>query len=95
MNPKAIPGAVIRYTITVANSGSEDATTVEVVDNVPSNTTFTAGTLYLGAAQLTDGVQGDDEGDYNLTNVGAITVEVATLAASGGSITITFDATVD
>ena len=35
------------------------------------------------------------EGDFNLTNVGAITVEVATVAASGGSITITFDVTVD
>ncbi len=95
VNPKAIPGAVIRYTITVANAGTEDAETVEVVDAVPSDTTFTAGTLYLGAVQLTDAVQGDDEGDYNLTNVGAITVEVATVAASGGSITITFDVTVD
>ncbi len=95
VNPKAIPGATVRYTITVTNNGGDDADNVEMVDDIPANTTFVAGTLYLGAVQLTDGTAGDDEGDYNLTNVGAVTVAVVTVAQGGGSITVTFDVTID
>jgi len=39
--PKAIPGAVVRYTITVENSSATDATDVTVVDLIPANTTCT------------------------------------------------------
>jgi uncharacterized repeat protein (TIGR01451 family) len=36
-NAKAIPGAVIQYTITVINAGSEDATNVVISDSLPAN----------------------------------------------------------
>lgn len=41
-NPKAIPGATIFYTIDVANSGSADADSVILVDQIPANTTYTS-----------------------------------------------------
>jgi uncharacterized repeat protein (TIGR01451 family) len=40
VNPKAIPGAIIFYTINVANSGSTDADSVILSDQIPANTTY-------------------------------------------------------
>jgi uncharacterized repeat protein (TIGR01451 family) len=46
-NPKRIPGAVIRYAVTVTNSGPGvvDASTVVITDPVPANTTLCVSTL--------------------------------------------------
>jgi uncharacterized repeat protein (TIGR01451 family) len=46
-NPKRIPGAVIRYAVTVTNSGPGvvDASTVVITDPVPGNTTLCVSTL--------------------------------------------------
>jgi uncharacterized repeat protein (TIGR01451 family) len=93
-NPKAIPGATVRYTITVTNSGSADADNVVVVDQIPANATYSTGTITLDAAPLTDAVDAD-AGDYNGTNPGAVTVTIATLTQGGGSAAVTFDVTVD
>jgi uncharacterized repeat protein (TIGR01451 family) len=41
------PGDVLRYTITIYNNGSRDATVVELLDNVPADTTYVADTLTL------------------------------------------------
>ncbi len=51
-NPKAIPGAVVEYVITVSNSTSTAATGVVVTDPVPANTTFAAGAYNAGAADV-------------------------------------------
>lgn len=92
-NPKAIPGATVRYTITVDNSGSASAANVVVVDPIPANTTYATGTMTLDGSPLTDGADAD-EGDYDITNSGAVTLAVATLAQSG-SVTFQFDVVVD
>jgi uncharacterized repeat protein (TIGR01451 family) len=93
-NPKAIPGARIRYTLLVSNpSATNSATSVIVVDDIPVNTTYVAGSITLGAVAKTDAADAD-EADYNVTNTTAVTVNVGTLAA-GASTTITFDVTVD
>jgi uncharacterized repeat protein (TIGR01451 family) len=92
-NPKAIPGATVRYTITVQNTGSSDATSVVLVDATPVNTTYVPGSITVDGANKTD-INGDDEADYGATNPGAVTVTIATLA-SGSTATITFDATID
>jgi len=93
-NPKAIPGATVRYTITLTNSGSADAANVVLVDQIPANATYATGTITLDAGSLTDGVDAD-AGDYNGTNPGAVTVTIATLSQGGGSAAVTFDVTVD
>lgn len=38
--PKAIPGAIVKYTITVTNNGTGAADTVTITDPVPTATTF-------------------------------------------------------
>jgi uncharacterized repeat protein (TIGR01451 family) len=93
-NPKAIPGATVRYTITVTNSGDEDATSVVLVDQIPVNTAYAPGTIELDSTPLTDAADAD-EGDYNVTNPGAVTVAIGTISQGGGSTTVTFDVTVD
>lgn len=47
-NPKSLPGAIIRYTITVQNTGnlSVDANTIVIVDAFPSNFTLDASTPF-------------------------------------------------
>ncbi len=50
-NPKAIPGAVVEYAISVANTGATTASGVTVVDPVPTNTTFVTG-AYAGTTDV-------------------------------------------
>lgn len=92
-NPKRIPGATIQYTLVVANPGGTGATNVVVVDAMPADTTYTAGTITVGGAGRTDVVDGDNA-DYNVTNATSVTVNVGNLAA-GASLTITFDVTIN
>ncbi len=40
VNPKAIPGAVVEYAVTVANTGTQNATGVTLLDPLPANTAF-------------------------------------------------------
>ncbi len=56
-NFKAIPGAVVEYCISVANaaSASASATNISVRDVVPSNLTFSAGTILVDATVTSPG----------------------------------------
>lgn len=92
-NPKLIPGAVVEYCISVANSGSADATSVVINDAVPGQLTFNAGTIRLngtvtGVACNADGAVG---GSYSAPNVSGT---IATIAA-GATRTLVFRATVN
>jgi uncharacterized repeat protein (TIGR01451 family) len=90
VNPKAIPGATVRYTITVTNTGSAAATDVVLVDGIPPNTVYDPSSITLDGDGQTDG-GGDDDGDHDVTNSGAVTVTIASVAGSGGTATVTFD----
>jgi uncharacterized repeat protein (TIGR01451 family) len=70
-NAKRIPGAVIRYTVTVANgAGAASATNVTVTDAVPANTTYVANSLFRSGdatcnnadTALTDAFDAADDG---------------------------------
>jgi uncharacterized repeat protein (TIGR01451 family) len=50
-----LAGETLRYTITVANIGTDNATGVELVDLVPANTTYVAGSTTLNGAAVPDG----------------------------------------
>jgi uncharacterized repeat protein (TIGR01451 family) len=103
-NPKAIPGAVIEYCIQVANSGGAAATSVQVGDVVPANTTYEAGTIFAGGTVSggvcnTDGTAEDDnntgadETDPNGGNFDSGTTKiVATIpsVAAGSTTTARF-----
>lgn len=93
VNPKAIPSATVRYTLTIDNTGGGTAESVSVTDPIPSNATYKTGSLVLDGGGLTD-EDGDDVGDFNVTNPGNITVDFGDLPGST-SFSITFEVTVD
>lgn len=101
-NPKAIPGAVIRYCLRVTNSGSATATSVAINDAIPATMTYTpaslrSGTSCAGATTVEDdNAVGADESDpfgaaFAGTNVMATTASLAPAAA----MAIAFTATVN
>ena len=99
VNPKAIPGATVRYTLVVTNPGAapSNATSVVVVDAPPANTTYVAESITLDTVGQTDAEDSGvpvDNSDWNDTNPGAVTVDVGTLIP-GASATITFDVTIN
>jgi len=101
-NPKAIPGATVRYCILVSNTGSSAATSVTATDPIPATLTYVAGSIYSGSdcASATtaedDNDTGSDESDpYGASYAsGTVKASAPTLAA-GSSFAIRFDATVN
>ncbi len=90
-----IPGSVVEYTVTIANAaGAEDATNVDLEDIVTANTTFVAGTLTVGGVAQTEGITGDDFGDFGVTTAGAVSALNMTVVA-GSSTDIVFRVTID
>lgn len=84
---KAIPGAVIEYTIQIHNAATGTATNVTVTDTLDTNLAFsvngyaalagiqvTAPNLYGGVATALTNASDADQGDYNITSAGAVTV---------------------
>ena len=58
-NPNLLlAGETLRYTITVQNIGSDNATNVYIVDQVPGNTTYVAGSTTLNGAPVPDAAGG-------------------------------------
>ena len=93
-NPKAIPGAVVQYTIVVTNTGGVQATSVTLTDDIPSNTTYVLNSMTLGGTPLVDnGGTGTTTGapvssiSINAGNVG--------FAPGSNSVTATFRVTVN
>jgi uncharacterized repeat protein (TIGR01451 family) len=54
-----IPGATITYTLTLNVSGAGTITATQIVDPIPANTSYVAGSLRLNGAVLTDAVDAD------------------------------------
>lgn len=107
-NAKAIPGATVRYTITITNSGAADATSVVMSDPIPANTNFVVGSVTDDSATGTVTFSNNNGGSYAYTPVGApgaadaavtnVRVSIPTVNASGGAIdavVITFDVVIE
>jgi uncharacterized repeat protein (TIGR01451 family) len=58
VNPKRIPGAVVRYTIAVTNSGpgAVDASSLVISDPVPANSALYVAAGGGGPVEFTDGI---------------------------------------
>ncbi len=101
-NPKAIPGALMEYTIRLTNSGGADATGVVITDLLPTNgISYTTASYNSGASDVSIQVGTgtptfcvaeagtDDNGDGCLRNGGVLTVGAPAISqvASGGAAT--------
>ncbi|MEM7666721.1 MAG: hypothetical protein AAF250_12770 [Pseudomonadota bacterium] len=86
----AVPGAVVTFTITADVAGSGSVDDLVLTDAIPTGTTYSAGTLALDGAPLTDAA-GDDAGQASATE---ISVDLGTVVG-GTSRAITFDVTID
>jgi uncharacterized repeat protein (TIGR01451 family) len=89
----AVPGDIITYTILLTNTGSSPADNIVITDAIPTGMTYKAGSITLGGVPKTDANDGD-EANFNVTTLNAITVNVATIAASG-TATVTFQVTIN
>ena len=83
-------GATIRYTLTVTVTGSGTAMNAVIADAIPANTTYTAGTLKLTGAVLTDAAD-LDAGDVGATTPGTVTVKLGNLTSASPAQIVTFD----
>ncbi len=96
-NPNLLlAGETLRYTITAQNIGTEHATGVELVDAIPANTTYVAGSTTLNGAP----VQDPTDGGSPLTDGIAVnapqddTPGVMNVGVADDVATITFDVVV-
>ena len=101
-NPKAIPGATMRYCLLVTNNGSSTATGIAFSDALPATVTFVPGSLRSGtscAGATTaedDNASGGDESDPFGASIGGSTI-AATTASLGpaDAFAVAFDVTVN
>lgn len=87
-NPKAIPGANVRYVVQINNIGTAAATSVTIVDAIPANTAYVTDSLYISGVQDPDDTSAP--GDYNVTNAGAVTAPLSAPLLGGNSTTVGF-----
>ena len=101
-NPKALPGARLRYCILLTNTGTSAAENVDASDTLPADITYIAGTLRsgttcVGAATVEDdNNSGADETDPAGASFAGGVVNYLHSAVNGGtSAAITFEATIN
>ncbi|HWV61174.1 MAG TPA: proprotein convertase, P, partial [Sphingopyxis sp.] len=101
-NPKAIPGARMRYCILVTNNGSGTATAINLADPLPAGTSFIAGSLRSGTSCAgamsveDDNASGADESDPFGASVAGATVAAATATLlPAAAMAIAFEVTLD
>lgn len=100
-NFKAIPGAQLKYCVTISNSGTASASTLIATDSLPATLGYVPGSLTSGtdcASAVTaedDDTSGADESDPIGASASGSTVTIirATLATPG-SFAVTYRATV-
>lgn len=89
----AASGTVVEYRLDVSVSGSGTAVGVLIRDPIPAGATYVPGTIELDSVPLTD-VPGDGA-DFNVSNPGAITVDLGNLTSASPNRTITFRVTIN
>jgi uncharacterized repeat protein (TIGR01451 family) len=92
-----LAGETLRYTITVQNVGTADAAGVEIVDQIPADTTYVPGSTTLNGVALADTPAGSSPlADGMPVNApGDATPGVMNAAVADNVATITFDVVVD
>ncbi|MEQ1497841.1 MAG: proprotein convertase P-domain-containing protein [Novosphingobium sp.] len=101
-NPKAMPGASMRYCLTITNDGSSSASTIALSDSLPGNVSFVAGSMRSGtscggAATLEDdNAAGADESDPVGGSISGSTISgSAPSLNAGSSVVLTYTVTIN
>ncbi|GAB3099385.1 SdrD B-like domain-containing protein [Pseudomaricurvus hydrocarbonicus] len=89
------PGDRLRYTITVTNSGNENATDVTLKDLVPVFTTYVPGSTTLNGMAVSDVAAGQSPLQDGLSIQAAGTATVGVMKADGTTATVTFDVSIN
>lgn len=107
VNPKAIPGAVVEYCMTISNAGPGIATGVTLTDNLPANTTYVANSLTVGGlgvggqCVLNGTIEDDNATGADETDLYGGSFDGTTVHATVGSVlplvplTVSFRVTID
>ena len=91
-----LAGETLRYTITVQNIGTDNATDVLLRDQVPVNTTYVAGSTTLNGTTVADsGTQSALVNGMLINAPGSGAPGTMPAAATGNIATITFDVVID
>ena len=101
-NPKALPGAVLEYCLTISNPGTVSATNIVATDAVPSTMTFTAGSMTSGTSCVgatmaeDDNSTGADESDpFGASFSGSTVSALANSLTPSQTFALKFRATVN
>lgn len=101
-NPKAVPGATVRYCITVTNNGSGTATAVSASDIVPTRVTYVAGSMATGTscgaastAEDDNNIGADESDPFGMAISGTTISGGAATLAPNASVALVFLATVN
>ncbi|WOE74994.1 proprotein convertase P-domain-containing protein [Alterisphingorhabdus coralli] len=90
-NPKAIPGATMRYCILVSNSGSATAENISASDSIPTAVTYVPGSLQTGSG-CNSGITGEDEDASGADETDPYGAAFDAAASAKGTITGTANA---
>jgi len=92
-----LAGETLRYTITVENAGTSNATGVTLVDQIPANTAYVPGSTTLNGITLADTGAGTSPlaNGFLINAPGNQTPGVMRASAANNVATITFDVIVD
>ena len=101
-NPKALPGAIVRYCILVSNAGSATATNIAILDAIPATAIYIPGSMLSGTSCATattaedDNATGADETDPFGVSISGNTIS-GTAASMGpaSGFAIIFNATLN
>lgn len=101
-DPKAIPGARIRYCVLATNVGQTTAQSLTATDPLPAGITYLAGSMLSGASCAgaatpeDENDTGPDESDpFGMSITGTTVTGVATSLAPGSTFAIVFEAVVE
>ena len=92
-NPKAIPGAVVEYCITVSNAGGADATNVAISDPLPAQTLYFSAFGVKVNGTVTSGSCNADGTIAGAESAGTVTGTIPSITASQ-SRTVLFQVTI-
>ncbi len=96
--PKMIPGATVEYCIAVSNTTAVNASGIKIVDAIPANTTYVAGSIVkdtvvnasnecTGGTAVTDAIAGADIDGFTSTAVDATLASILNSTPPQGSTT--------